>query len=71
MDVVLIALLDVLFGVASVALSDVLLDVVLIVLLDVLFGVASVALSDVLLDELLIVFTSLVQVKYASTRRAF
>jgi hypothetical protein len=47
----MVALLDVVFGVAMVALLDVLLHLVLIeALLDVLFGVAMVALLDVFLD---------------------
>ena len=50
MDVVSVALLDVLFSVAQIALLDVLLDLALVALLDVLFGVSQVVLVDVLLD---------------------
>ena len=62
MDVVLVALLDVLFGVAQIALLDVLLDLALVALLDVLFGVAQIALLDVLLDLALVALRSLVLV---------
>ena len=42
--------MDVFFGVAQIALLDVLLDVALVAHLDVFFGVSQVVLVDVLLD---------------------